>query len=345
MARRETRRTVVGPVATAGPASASDAATADDGTDPTSRFGRRPEGRTGGAVEKETDMGTELKTFYDRRSGTASHLVWCPRTKACAVVDPVFDLDPRSGRTNGEPVEDIAAFVRERGLRLDWILETHVHHDHVSGASELRRLAGGRIAIGDRVGEVAEAVGEVYGLGAGNRAPARFDRLLADSETIALGDATIEAIATPGHTIDHLSYAVGDVVFTGDTLFMPDSGTARCDFHRGDPHRLFRSIRRILDRPASDRLLLCHDYGAGGRREPAWESAVGEQQARNIHVGGARGEREFVTLRRERDAGLDMPALLLHSLPLNIQAGRLPEPSSTGRVMLTIPLDVPRDAM
>ncbi|MBE7185978.1 MAG: MBL fold metallo-hydrolase [Methylobacterium mesophilicum] len=290
-------------------------------------------------------MEAETRTFYDRRSGTATHVVACPRTRACAVIDPVFDLDPRSGQTSDKPVEEIAAFVREKGLRLDWILETHVHHDHVSGASALQNRLGGRIAIGRGVGEVAGAIAEVYGLPIEERGLGRFDRLLDDGETIALGDLAIEAIATPGHTLDHLAYVVGDVVATGDTLFMPDSGTARCDFHRGDARQLFRSIQRILDRPDHIRLLACHDYGAGNKRKPAWESTVGEQRARNIHVGASRSEGDFVELRQRRDAGLDMPALLLHSLPLNIRAGQLPAPAAHGRVMLVIPLDVPRDAM
>lgn len=290
-------------------------------------------------------MEAETLTFYDRRSGTATHVVFCAHTSACAVIDPVFDLDPRSGKTSGKPVEEVAAFIREKGLRLDWILETHVHHDHVSGASALRDALGGRIAIGRRVGEVAEAIGEVYGLPAETRAVDRFDSLLDDGERIEVGGLVIEAIATPGHTIDHLSYAVGDVVFTGDTLFMPDSGSARCDFHRGDAGQLYRSIQRILDRPPGIRLLACHDYGAGGKRTPAWESTVGEQRADNIHVGGSRPEVDFVALRRRRDASLDMPALLLHSLPLNIRAGQLPAPAANGRVMLSIPLDVPRDAI
>lgn len=194
-------------------------------------------------------MKPEVKTFYDKRSGTASHVIWCARSLACAVIDPVFDLDPRSGHTSSKPVDDIAGFIREIGLRLEWILETHIHHDHISGAAELRRLVGGKIAIGKRVGEVATAISDVYGLEAGGRGLDSFDRQLADGETIAIGDLTIEVIATPGHTIDHLSYVVGDCVFTGDTLFMPDSGTARCDFHKGDAAKLFQSIQLLLGRP------------------------------------------------------------------------------------------------
>ncbi len=289
-------------------------------------------------------MAARTASFYDERTGTATHLVACARTGACAVFDPVFDLDPKSGHTSAAPVERIAAHIRAEGLRLEWILETHIHHDHVSGAAALRDRLGGRIAIGDHLAEVAEVVGAVYGLADSGGAAAAFDRLLADGERLPLGDLTIEAMATPGHTFDHLSYAVGDVVILGDTLFMPDSGTARCDFHRGDARALYRSIRRLLDRPDDTRLLVCHDYGAEGARPPAWESTVGAQKAGNIHLGDG-GEAAFVALREKRDRGLDMPALLLHSLPLNIRAGRLPAPDAEGRVLLAIPLDVSRDAM
>lgn len=287
----------------------------------------------------------ETKTFYDKRSGTATHVVYCRNSGAAAVIDPVFDLDPKSGQTSRKPVEDVAAFIRERSLRLEWILETHVHHDHISGAIALRNEVGGKIAIGARVDDVADAIASVYGLPNNDRVTDCFDRLLEDDEQIVLGDHVIEVIATPGHTIDHVSYAVGDVLFAGDTLFMPDSGTARCDFHRGSPQHLFYSIQRILDRPANVRLFACHDYGAGGKREAAWESTVGDQRAHNIHIGGSRSEDEFVALRRERDATLSVPALMLHALPLNIQAGRLPAPGANGRVMLSIPLDLPRSAV
>ena len=290
-------------------------------------------------------MKPDVKTFYDKRSGTASHVVWCARSKACAVIDPVFDLDPASGHTSWKPIEMIASFVRERGLRLGWILDTHIHHDHISGASELKRLLGGTIAIGDRVGEVATAITDVYGLEPHHIQLDPFDKLLADGEHLPLGDFTVEALATPGHTIDHLSFVIGDAVFTGDTLFMPDSGTARCDFHRGSASALFQSIKRILDRADDVDLFACHDYGAAGRRAPAWHSTVGAQRSANIHIGNGTDESAFVILREKRDASLDMPALMLLSLPLNIRAGALPALSAHGRIMLSVPLNVPRNAM
>ncbi|MCP4564507.1 MAG: MBL fold metallo-hydrolase [Bosea sp.] len=288
-------------------------------------------------------MSVEVETFYDERSGTATHIAFCRASFSCAVIDPVFDLDPKSGRTTRAPVDALVGFIREHDLKLEWILETHVHHDHVSGAFALREELGGRIAIGRKVGEVADVVRNVYALNASATPP--FDRLLDDGDRLKLGEETIEVLATPGHTIDHLSYRIGDAIFLGDTLFMPDSGTARCDFHRADAHRLYASIRRILAEPDDVRLFVCHDYGAGGIREPAWETTVGAQRAGNIHVGRERGEDDFVSLRRNRDAGLDMPALLLACLPLNIEAGRFPAPAVNGRVILSIPLDVPGDAI
>lgn len=283
------------------------------------------------------------RTFYDPRSGTATHVVHCPETLACAIVDPVFDIDPASGRTGRRGLDEIACYVRGGGLRPEWLLETHVHHDHVSGAAILRDELGGRIAIGAGVREVAPVIADVYGLGPPSLDA--FDRLLEDGEEVALGSLAITAVATPGHTLDHLSYRVDDAVFVGDTLFMPDSGTARCDFHGGDPVLLYRSIGRLLDLPDDARMFVCHDYGRGGEREPAWETTVGEQRRRNVMVGAGTDEAAFVAARRKRDAGLDVPALLLQSLPLNIRAGRLPAPCPNGRVILPYPLDVARDAM
>ena len=288
-------------------------------------------------------MAIEIQTFYDRRSGTATHVAFSTTSLVCAIIDPVFDLDPKSGRTNHAPIDSVVGFIRDRGLTLEWILETHIHHDHVSGAFAIREALGGRIAIGSHVHEVAGIVREVYGLGALMNLP--FDQLLKEGDQLPLGDEAIEVWATPGHTIDHLSYRIKDAIFVGDTLFMPDSGTARCDFHRANAHHLYASIKRILEEPDDVRLFICHDYGAEGTREPAWETTVGAQRATNIHVGGGRSERDFVALRKGRDADLDMPALLLACLPLNIEAGRLPAPASNGRVILRFPLNVSKDAL
>lgn len=290
-------------------------------------------------------MTFNVQSFYDKRSGTASHVLWCVRSRRCAVIDPVFDLDPKSGHTSPKPIDDMSSFIREMNLTLDWVLETHIHHDHISGAAALRRRLGGRIAIGRRVGDVAAAITRVYGLSTNDGNLSAFDRQLADGEQIELGNLMIHVIATPGHTLDHLSYAIGNAVFTGDTLFMPDSGTARCDFHKGDPSQLYRSIKRILERPDDTILYACHDYGANGQRAPAWQSTVGAQRQANIHVGRGTTHNAFVTLRRKRDSNLDMPALMLHSLPLNIRGGELPVAAAHGRVMLSIPLNVARDAI
>ncbi|MBX9843322.1 MAG: MBL fold metallo-hydrolase [Xanthobacteraceae bacterium] len=288
-------------------------------------------------------MTISVQTFYDQRSGTATHVVTCAASGSCVVIDPVFDLDPKSGRTSRAPVDRIVDFIRAEKLSLEWLLETHVHHDHISGALALRETLGGRLAIGKRVVEVAEVIRQVYALPQTHARP--FDRLLDEGDSLGFGEETIEVWATPGHTIDHLSYRIADTIFLGDTLFMPDSGTARCDFHRGDARMLHSSIRRILDQPEETRLFVCHDYGAEGSRPPAWATTVGAQRAENIHVGKGRTEAEFIALRQERDAGLEMPALLLASLPLNIAAGRFPEPASNGRVILPMPLDVPVSAV
>ncbi len=293
-------------------------------------------------------MGIDVHTFHDVRSGTATHVVSCRTSGSCVVIDPVFDLDPKSGRTSRAPVDAVVEFIQAENLRLEWILDTHVHHDHVSGAIALREAVGGRIGIGRLVIEVGAAVRDVYALpdAATDEAVVDpFDRLLDEGDRLPFGEQTIEVWATPGHTVDHLSYRIGNAIFVGDTLFMPDSGTARCDFHRGDARRLYASIHRILAEPEETRLFVCHDYGADGSRPPAWETTVGAQRTDNIHVGDGCGEEAFVALRRERDEGLDMPALLLASLPLNIVAGRFPSPAANGRVILAMPLDVPGHAI
>lgn len=287
----------------------------------------------------------QVKTFHDARSGTATHVVYQAPSGPCAVIDPVFDLDPRSGHTSDAPVEGVARFLREQGLAVAWILETHVHHDHLSGASRLKDKIGGRIGIGAGIGEVEEAIRRVYDLDPPSGSPAAFDRLLRDGDVLDLGGLEIEVLATPGHTLDHLSYRIGDAVFVGDTIFMPDSGTARCDFHRGDARQLYKSLQRLLALPPETRLFMCHDYGAGGSRPPAWESSVGEQLAGNIHVHAGVSETEYVMVRTERDRTLDAPALLLASLQVNICAGRLPAPRDNGTVYLRMPLDVPGNAL
>ncbi len=282
----------------------------------------------------------DVTAFLDARSNTISYVVADPETRRAAVIDPVLDFDPASGRTDAASVERIAAHVRDRGLAVDWILETHAHADHLSGAQVLKDKIGGTVALGAGIVAVQAVFGALFNLGDDFAADgSQFDRLLDDGERLELGALAIEVLHTPGHTPACASYVVGDAVFVGDTLFMPDSGTARCDFPGGDAALLYRSIGRILALPDDTRLFVCHDYGADGAREIAWETTVGEERARNIHVGGGTSEEDFVRMRRARDATLAVPALILPALQVNIRAGHLPPPESNGTRYLKIPLD------
>lgn len=281
-----------------------------------------------------------VTAFFDERSNTVSYVVADPETRRAAVIDPVLGYDPASGRTDAAGVGGIVAHVRARGLFVDWILETHAHADHLSGAQVLKAELGGTVALGAGIVAVQASFAALFNLGDGFATDgSQFDRLLADGERLKLGALEIEVLHTPGHTPACASYLAGDAVFVGDTLFMPDSGTARCDFPGGDAARLHRSIGRILALPDATRLFVCHDYGAGGARAIAWETTVGEERARNIHVGGGTGEDDFIRMRRARDETLAVPALILPALQVNIRAGHLPPPEDNGTRYLKIPLD------
>jgi len=281
----------------------------------------------------------EVKPFFDRDSATFSYILRCPDTGRCAIIDPVRGYDPASGRTCTGAADEIAATVREAGLTVDWILETHAHADHVSAAPYLKAQLGGRIAIGAQIVKVQESFAEIFNLGpAFVRNGSQFDRLLADGEHIEIGTLTLRAMHTPGHTPACMTYLVGDAAFVGDTLFMPDSGTARCDFPGGDARTLYRSIRKILALPEETRLFVCHDYAPGGR-EHLCETTVGAERRENIHVGAGAEEESFVRMRTERDATLAMPRLLLPSIQLNIRAGSFPPPESNGISYIKLPLD------
>lgn len=289
-----------------------------------------------------------VKTFYDARSGTATHVVYEAAGTPCVVIDPVFDLDPRSGHTSEAPLDRVAAFLAAGRLSVAWILETHVHHDHLSGAARLQRKVGGRIGTGAAFTEVERAISRVYDLAPPRPSPEEpmpFDALFQDGEVIVAGPLELTVLHTPGHTLDHVSYRVGDAIFSGDTLFMPDSGTARCDFYRGDARALYRSVRRLLAHPPETRLFLCHDYGAGGSRPPAWETTIAAQRAANIHLRDGVDEDAFVAIRTERDRTLAAPALMLPSLQVNVRAGRFPPARANGTIYLMMPLDVPGHAL
>jgi glyoxylase-like metal-dependent hydrolase (beta-lactamase superfamily II) len=279
-----------------------------------------------------------VESFFDKATGTVSHVVVEPNGRRCAVVDPVLDYDAASGRTRTDSADAIVRHCRDRGLTVDWILETHAHADHLSGARHLKRHLGGRIGIGARITEVQRIFKDVFNLEhTFNTDGSQFDHLFADGETFAIGRQEARVLYTPGHTPACCTYVVGDAAFVGDTLFMPDGGTARADFPGGDATTLYRSIRRILDLPPETRLFVCHDYQPGGR-EPRWETTVAEQRERNIHLA-ENGEDEFVALRTARDRTLNTPTLLIPSIQVNIRAGDLPPPEDNGTRYIKVPLD------
>ena len=278
-----------------------------------------------------------VRGFFDEPTGTVSYLVADPATKAAAIVDPLLDYDPAGGTVSTRSAEAILAAADADGLRIELLLETHVHADHLSAAQFLKARTGAPVGIGAGVTEVQRELAPRFGVDDVRPDGGDFDLLLADGDTVPLGALAIVVIATPGHAPGSVSYLVGDAVFVGDTLFMPDYGTARTDFPGGDPRQLYRSIRRLLGLPPETRMFLCHDYKAPGRDDYRWETSVGEQLERNVHVGGGVEEEAFVTLRRERDKGLCTPQLLVPSIQVNLRAGRLPPADSEGGRSLALP--------
>ncbi|TRX72769.1 MBL fold metallo-hydrolase [Pseudomonas mangiferae] len=281
-----------------------------------------------------------IVSFFDSATCTYSHLIVDPASARCAIVDPVLDYDPAAARIGHDGADRLIGYIRQQGLEVDWLLETHVHADHLSAAHYLRDRLGGRLGIGAGIPQVQETFGELFDAEADfPRDGSQFDRLFADGERFRIGTLDVEVLHTPGHTPACITYRVGDAAFVGDTLFMPDSGTARCDFPGGDPRQLYRSIRRLFELPDETRLFLCHDYKAPGRERYCGETSVGEQRAHNIHVGQAMSEDAFVALRSQRDQGLEMPRLLLPAVQVNMRAGELPPPAANGRRYLKLPLD------
>jgi glyoxylase-like metal-dependent hydrolase (beta-lactamase superfamily II) len=274
-----------------------------------------------------------IQPFFDPATATVTYVVH--DGAAAAIIDSVLDYEPKSARTDTRSAERVIGFVRAQRLRVEWILETHAHADHLSAAPYLRAHLGGRIAIGERIREVQAIFREVFNLE--KELPA-FDRLFADGERFAIGALQAEALHVPGHTPADMAYRIGDAVFVGDTLFMPDVGTARADFPGGDAPTLYRSIRRLLALPPETRIFVCHDYPPQGR-EPRWETTVAQQRAANIHVRDGVSEGEFVAMRTARDRTLEMPTLILPSIQVNIRAGELPLPEANGRSYLKIPLN------
>jgi glyoxylase-like metal-dependent hydrolase (beta-lactamase superfamily II) len=284
-------------------------------------------------------MHVSVDSFFDKATSTVSHVAVEPNGRRCAIVDPVLDYDAASGRTRTDSADAVLRHVRERGLEVEWILETHAHADHLSAAKYLKERAGGRIGIGARITEVQRIFKDVFNLERTfNTDGAQFDHLFEDGETFAIGRQEGRVMYTPGHTPACATYVIGDCAFVGDTLFMPDGGTARADFPGGDAATLYRSIRRILELPPETRLFVCHDYQPGGR-EVRWETTVAEERERNIHVGGGKGEEEFVAMRTARDRTLATPTLLIPSIQINIRAGEMPPPEENGVSYVKVPLN------
>lgn len=282
----------------------------------------------------------DVKAFFDPATNTVSYVVSDPQTKQAAIVDSVLDYDPKSGRTSKASADEVIAFVREQGFSVQWILETHVHADHLSAAPYLKETVGGTLAIGSAIRTVQDVFGKVFNAGTEfARDGSQFDRLFEDGETFQLGSIEARAIHTPGHTPACMTYVIGDAAFVGDTLFMPDYGTARCDFPGGDAHVLYRSIQKLYALPDETRLFLCHDYLPEGREDYRWETTVGAQKAGNIHVHQGVSEEGFVKMRTERDASLAMPVLILPSVQVNMRAGHFPPADDNGLTYLKIPVD------
>jgi glyoxylase-like metal-dependent hydrolase (beta-lactamase superfamily II) len=279
-----------------------------------------------------------IRAFFDEATNTFSYLVADPATKHAAIIDPVLDYDPKSGEVDIRSVEVVLAAAREAGYSIEWSLETHAHADHLSGSPYVKAKTGAKIGIGENIQEVQRIFRPVFNAVDLKTDGSDFDHLFKDGERFKIGELEAEVIYTPGHTPACVSYKVADAVFVGDTLFMPDYGTARADFPGGDARKLYRSIRRLLSLPPQTRLFMCHDYKAPGRDSYAFETTVAEQRARNVHVHEGVAEDEFVAMRNARDATLSAPTLLLPSIQVNIRAGRFPPAEANGVRYLKVPV-------
>ena len=280
----------------------------------------------------------EVKSFFDPATNTISHVVKDPASSSCAVIDSVMDIDYAAGRITYDHADEIVAWIRDNNLTLEWIIETHVHADHLSAAPYIQQKLGGRIGIGDRIMVVQDTFGKVFNEGTEfQRDGSQFDALFKDGDTYTIGTMTAVALHTPGHTPACMTHVIGDAAFVGDTLFMPDGGSARADFPGGDAGVLYDSIQKVLALPDAMRLFMCHDYGPNGR-DIRWETTVGDEKAHNIHVGGGTSRAEFVAMREARDATLAMPKLIIPSLQVNMRAGEIPTDRS-GRPMLKVPVN------
>jgi glyoxylase-like metal-dependent hydrolase (beta-lactamase superfamily II) len=285
-----------------------------------------------------------IRAFFDEPTNTVSYLVADPQTGRAAVIDPVLDYDPKSGEVDSRAVTSILDAAREAGYSIEWTLETHAHADHLSGSPYVKAKTGAKIGIGEHIKDVQRIFRPVFNATDLKTDGSDFDRLFAEGERFRIGNLDVEVLHTPGHTPACISYKIEDAVFVGDTLFMPDYGTARADFPGGDAHQLYRSIQRLLSLPPHTRLFMCHDYKAPGRDRYAWETTVAEQRRNNVHIGRGTSEDEFVAMRNARDATLAMPTLLLPSIQVNIRAGRFPAAEQNGVRYLKIPVKFKAEA-
>ncbi len=281
----------------------------------------------------------EVKGFFDEATNTVSYVVKDPASKACAIIDSVMDIDYAAGRISYQSADEVIRYVQEKGLTVEWLIETHAHADHLSAAPYIQGKLGGKLGIGENIKIVQEVFGKIFNEGTEfQRDGSQFDRLFKDGDTYTIGGLKAFAMLTPGHTPACMTHIVGNAAFVGDTLFMPDGGTARADFPGGDAKVLFHSIKRVLELPDDMRLFMCHDYAPGGR-EIKWETSVAEQKATNIHVREGVSEDEFVKVRTERDATLALPKLIIPSIQVNIRGGQLPEPDDSGKRYLKVPVN------
>jgi len=283
-------------------------------------------------------LSPEIRAFFDEPTNTVSYLVWDPATLDGAVIDPVLNFDHRSGEATVESADALLAAAKELGVKIGLVLETHVHADHLSGAPYIKLKTGATVGIGEHIREVQKIFRPVFNANDVSGDGSEFDHLYKDGEHFNIGTLDVEVIYTPGHTPACVSYKIGDAVFVGDTLFMPDFGTARADFPGGDAHALYRSIHRLLSLPPETRLFICHDYKAPGRDQYAWETTVGEERARNVHVRDGVSEDDFVAMRTKRDSTLAAPLLLLPSIQVNMRAGKLPPAEANGVQYLKVPV-------
>lgn len=294
---------------------------------------------TGSLYPIDMSEAPQVTAFYDPATGTISYVVRDPASHACAVIDPVLDFDYASGRVGFASAERMIGDIKENGLLLEWLIETHAHADHLSAAPYIQQKLGGQIGIGEHIREVQEVFGKVFNEGTEfRRDGSQFDRLFQDGGTYTIGSLPAFAMHTPGHTPACMTHVIGNAAFVGDTLFMPDGGTARADFPGGDARQLYRSIKKVLSLPPAMRLFMCHDYGPNNR-EIRWETTVAEEGANNIHVRDGISEDEFAAMRSARDKTLGMPKLIIPSVQVNMKAGRLPEPDEGGKRFLKLPVN------